>query len=65
MTNIEYQIGDTIEYMTFAESYREVVVTGKHMEKGKPGFDGVLTVPAAYPSVWGYDYQVVRVVKRA
>lgn len=60
-----YSVGDVIEYRTFDDSIRMVRVTEKHddVKKGRPGFTGLMVAPSAFPEVWGYDSQVVRVVQ--
>jgi hypothetical protein len=64
MIKRKYERGDIIRYRTFSADIRTVLVEATHtdIKKGRPGFDG-LTVPGA-ESVWGYDYQIVEVVKR-
>ena len=55
---MKYEIGDTIEYQPFGGSTRIVTVRYKDrdIKNGRPGFDA--------DDVWGYDYQIVRVIPR-
>ena len=69
MTTIDYNVGDTIEYVTFTGSPRQVVVTLREadIKGGHPGFDG--HAPGRENDegarFWGYDDQITRVVRRA
>jgi hypothetical protein len=58
---IEYQVGDTVEYTPMGGGSRIVVVTDKddNIKNGRPGFE------ALTEGVWGYDDQIVRVVEKA
>ena len=60
---MRYKIGDIVKYRTFMGDYRYVRVTDKedNIKNGKPGFDGV--VSGTQETVWGYDYQIVKVFK--
>jgi hypothetical protein len=65
---MDYNIGDTIVYSPFGGGERTVLVKNKEadVKNGEPGFDGVLTDPnVEYPGVWGYDFQIIRVLSRA
>jgi hypothetical protein len=63
-----YQVGDTIEYLTFGGERRQVIVTNKDddIKNGRPGFDGTLiNETGPFNEVWGYDDQIVRVYAKA
>lgn len=63
---INYQIGDIIEYTTFDGSVRRVLVDNKEVDikHGAAGFTGNLVgVPKDHHGVWGYDYQILRVLR--
>ena len=62
---MNYRIGSIIEYKTFDGSFRKVLITDKldDIKNGRSGFDGVLINDQDF-TVWGYDYQVTRVVVR-
>jgi hypothetical protein len=62
---VSYQIGDIIEYTTFDGSVRRVLVDNKEVDikNGAAGFTGNLVdAPKDHYGVWGYDYQIVRVL---
>jgi len=63
---MEYDVGDIIEYNTFGGGSRRVAVTNREpdVKNGRPGFDGIMSTPEGTVSVWGYDDQIVRVVKK-
>lgn len=58
-----YNVGDVIEYRTFGGDIRRVRVTFKSddIKNGLPGFDGDLVNGKG--TFWGYDDQIVRVVR--
>ena len=62
---MNYRKGSIIEYRTFDGSLRKVLITEKldDIKNGRRGFDGVLVNDRDY-TVWGYDYQITRVVVR-
>jgi len=63
---INYQVGDIIEYTTFDGSVRRVLVDNKEVDikNGAAGFTGNLVdVPKDHYGVWGYDYQILRVLR--
>jgi hypothetical protein len=62
---IDYEVGDTIEYSPFGGGVRRVLVEAKEsdIKNGYPGFDG--TIAGGEATVWGYDDQIIRVVKKA
>lgn len=65
-----YGVGDLIEYRTFGGAPRVVRVLGKidDIQDGHPGFDGEILEcrpGSLYSRVWGYDYQITRVVRWA
>ena len=65
-TTIPYRVGDTIIQRTFIGIIRTVKVASRDpdIKNGRSGFDGTVAEgPAAGASVWGYDSQVVRVVR--
>lgn len=61
---VTYKVGDTIEYLScLSRKLRRVKVTARcQITATEPGFDGVL-VPGGQ-TVWGYDSDVIAVVKR-
>jgi hypothetical protein len=61
---IDYQIGDTVMYRTLTGSLRVCRVESRedNIKNGLPGFSAVM---ADGMSVWGYDSDVIRVVKAA
>ena len=63
---MNYQIGDIIEYTTFDGSVRRVLVDNKEVDikNGCAGFSGNLVdAPPDHFGVWGYDYQILRVLR--
>lgn len=71
-----YKVGDVIEQEVFGGQRRFVLVGERHgcIKNGMPGFDGrqcdrhgseIGRDDPIGNGVWGYDYQVIRVVKRA
>ena len=74
MRNMRYKEGDIIRYNAFGGLSRNVLVEEKDddIKNGRPGFSGVHLDPDLKPypekdgmGVWGYDAQIVQVVKRA
>ena len=78
MKNVKYDVGDIIEYAVFGGTLRTVKVENKdeNVKNGEPGFDGIQLDPNGNPTrdfidpngiahVWGYDFQITRVIKRA
>ena len=69
MAKLDYEIGDTIVYMTFGGTFRKVVVTDKEddIKNGRPGFGGTLVHrdPEGWNDVWGYDSQITSVTRRS
>lgn len=69
MANIDYKVGDVVEYRPFGGGIRRVEVTNKDadVKNGLPGFDGELVDAGdqEWRGVWGYDDQIIRVVRRA
>jgi len=61
---MDYEVGDTIEYRTLGGSTRVCVVEyrDEDIKDGYPGFDAIM---ADGDTVWGYDSDIVRVVKKA
>jgi len=64
-----YQEGDVIAYRTFGNGPpRLVEVESKEedVKNGRPGFSGTCIAGGADAgmSVWGYDHQITRVVRR-
>lgn len=57
---MDYNVGDTITYVTTMGELRTGVVMLKEADinKGRPGFDMKMADGLA---VWGYDDQIVRV----
>jgi hypothetical protein len=64
---MDYSLGDTVTYRTIVGRLRSVVVTGRDVEEGSPVFDGYLSGMENVPAnqVWGYDDQIVSVMKGA
>jgi hypothetical protein len=70
MDKLEYGIGSRISYRTFGGAIRTVEVTGRYadVKNGRPGFDGNLylghgAIRQEFQAVWGYDSQIVEVLK--
>ena len=62
--SIDYKIGDTIAYSPFGGGRRVVTVTDRdeNIKNGRAGFDGTTADGMTF---WGYDSQILSVVKRA
>lgn len=67
MTNIEYEVGDVIEYVPMnSASTRRVRVIDRCDIEGRPGFDakyegsGIRGEIVPQEPVWGYDDQITR-----
>lgn len=64
---MDYKVGSIIKYTTFGGTVREVEVTNKEddIKNGCAGFDGkLLNSNGRYgDEVWGYDDQIIEVVK--
>lgn len=67
-----YKVGDVI-WQEIGPWSRHVLVTKRaaNIKNGRPGFDGLLCDSHGNvcgdrfgPGVWGYDYEVAKVVKR-
>jgi hypothetical protein len=61
-TQDDYEVGSVIEYGT---GPRRVTVTLKEddIKNGQPGFEGQIVGQSGIGSrVWGYDYQITRIV---
>lgn len=58
----KYRVGSVIQYRPFGGGLRTVTVDVKEddIKNGRPGFDGI--TDRGEP-VWGYDDQIVAVVK--
>ena len=64
---MNYRKGSIIEYKTFDGSFRKVLITEKldNVKNGRSGFDGLIVGDGQGEfSVWGYDYQITRVLVR-
>ena len=68
-----YKIGDIIRYNAFGGCGRTVLVNDKDddIKNGRPGFSGQLVDSDLNPilredgsGVWGYDAQIISVVRR-
>ena len=59
---LNYRVGSTIKYRAFGGEVRTVVVESKEadIKNGRPGFDGMVR-PGEW--CWGYDDQIISVVK--
>lgn len=62
MSKFDYRVGSVIRYRSFGGEFRTVKVDEKSadIKDGRPGFGGQTTDDAG---CWGYDDQIVRVVK--
>jgi len=62
----EYEVGDVIDYSPFDGGSRRVVVTAREadIKNGRPGFDGNEVGGSTHEGWWGYDDQILRVVRR-
>lgn len=66
--SVDYESGDVVAYSAFGGAYREVVVEERipEIKNGRDGFVGtVVEGREAGKEIWGYDYQIVRVVRPA
>lgn len=65
MAKVNYNVGDTIQYRAHGGEVRTVLVEDKDpdIKNGRPGFAGAC-VGGDVGSCWGYDDQVIRVVKK-
>ncbi len=59
----DYDVGSTIRYRSFGGDLRTVVVEEKSddIKNGRPGFDGTTD---RGETVWGYDAQIVEIVRK-
>ena len=59
---LNYRVGSTTKYRAFGGEVRTVVVESKEadIKNGRPGFDGMVH-PGEW--CWGYDDQIISVVK--
>lgn len=64
----DYKVGSIIEYATFGGFPTRMVKVSdkdKNIKNDRPGFAGVVTEGHEKDmEVWGYDYQITRVVKK-
>jgi hypothetical protein len=60
---MDYTEGSIIAYYAFGNEYREVLVETKEddVKNGQPGFDGTTTDGL---NVWGYDSQIITVIRK-
>jgi len=70
MAKVNYSVGDTIQYRTSVGSVRTILVEEKDddIKNGRSGFAGAIvgsTAAGDEGGGWGYDDQVIRVVKRS
>ena len=72
--DLSYEEGDVIRYSAFGGLRRTVLVQEKddEIKNGRPGFSGVLVDDDYKPlpekdgmGVWGYDAQIIKVIKRS
>jgi hypothetical protein len=63
MLKLNYKAGSIIKYRPFTGPVRKVVVEDREedVKNGRPGFVGTTT---SGEDVWGYDDQIIEVVKR-
>jgi len=67
---VKYKLGDIIEYISMGGERRivKIVNTEKNIKKGYPGFDGDEVDPKTFKptgeTYWGYDDQILKVVKK-
>ena len=61
---LRYDVGDDVEYELFEGVRRLARVTHKsdNIKKGEPGFECLGPNGEEW---WGYDYQIVRVIRQA
>jgi hypothetical protein len=61
--SLSYEVGDELEYEDLGGGRRIARVTAKShdIKKARPGFDCVGNNGEEW---WGYEYQIIRVVKR-
>lgn len=62
---IKYNVGDVIRYQPFGGGWRDVLVDEKDddIKNGRSGFGGrIVSGPDTGMGVWGYDYQIVKVL---
>lgn len=67
MAQVNYSVGDTIEYRTIIGSVRKVVVEERDpdIKNGRPGFAGECIYPGSdLGGCWGYDSDIIRVVEK-
>jgi hypothetical protein len=60
---LDYVVGDDVEFEDFGDGRRtaRVIWKSNDIKNGHPGFDCVGSNGEQW---WGYDYQIVRVVRR-
>lgn len=63
MLRLNYKAGSIIKYRAFDGEVRKVVVEDREadVKNGRPGFVGTTT---SGEDVWGYDDQIIEVIKR-
>lgn len=66
--NYSYNVGDVVVQAAFGGGRRFVRVDEKEIIKGRPGFSGIPTDSHGNPveseyGVWGYDSQILDVIK--
>ena len=64
MSNVRYKVGDFLTYEPFGGGRRKVRVTEvcADVKNGRPGFAGVMRDDETR-GVWGYDSQILWVIK--
>ena len=62
--SLNYKVGSVIEYRNYGNQLVQVEVDQKDedIKNGRPGFAGYRMDDKNH-GVWGYDYQITRVVK--
>jgi hypothetical protein len=64
MTN--YKVGDVLIYKDFGGTEKCVRINKKYsnIKNGRPGFDATIARGSGKnETVWGYDYQIIEVLK--
>jgi len=75
-TMIRYNVGDIILQQSWTSGQRLIRITNKSsdIKNGEAGFDGIVcdkdgkevdTKPSSWNKVWGYDDQIIKVVKKS
>lgn len=65
-TEHPYEVGDLVTFVDFLGKRRQCIVIDRcpDIKNGQPGFDGV-EEETPDEGCWGYDHQIVRVMRRS